>query len=135
KTSHNMESAADAANEIETLYQRLLHAFYEEEDREQANKVAERLETILAERPEFAGSIRAEEVRSLIAELRGDLDEAVRRRESEIDKIRQLHSLAMNKPAWDYVVRQYDYSDLSDRLDILATLYAEQGDLDRAVEL
>ena len=31
--------------------------------------------------------------------------------------------------------RQYDYSDLSDRLDILASLYAERGDLDRAVDL
>ena len=67
--------------------------------------------------------------------MRGDLAEAVRRRESEIGKIRQLHSLVEDKPGRDYVFRQYDYSDLSDRLDILATLYAEQGDLDRAVDL
>jgi hypothetical protein len=31
------------------------------------------------------------------------------------------------------VLRQYDYSDISDRYDLLATLFAEAGDLDRAV--
>lgn len=131
----NRSRQADSADDVETLYLDLLHSFYEEKDHERARGVAERLEAALAERPDFAGSIRGEEVRSLIAELRGDLAEAVRRRESEIEKIRQLHSLVEDKPGRDYVFRQYDYSDLSDRLDILATLYAEQGDLDRAVDL
>jgi len=135
RVTRGRKGEADAADEIETLYLELLRSFYEEEDRERARTVAERLEAALAERPDFAESIRAEEVRSLIAELRGDLNEAVQRRESEIDKIRQLHSLALNKPGQDYVFRQYDFSDLSDRLDILATLHAEQGNLERAVEL
>lgn len=135
KTSRGRNGPANAADEIETLYLELLHSFYEEEDREKARAVAERLEAMLAERPDFAGSIRAEEIRSLIAELRGDLAEAIRRRESEIGRIRQLHGLVADKPGRDYVFRQYDYGDLSDRLDILATLYAEQGDLDRAVDL
>ncbi len=126
---------AHSAHDIETLYLDLLHSFYEEEDHERSRDVAERLEAALAERPNFAGSIRGEEVRSLIAELRGDLAEAVRHRESEIEKIRQLHGLVEDNPGRDYVFRQYDYSDLSDRLDILATLYAEQGDLERAVEI
>ena len=50
-------------------------------------------------------------------------------------KIRHLHGLVKDNPGRDYVFRQYDYGDLSDRLDILATLYAEQGNLGRAVEL
>jgi hypothetical protein len=126
---------AEAADEIETLYQEFLRAFYEDEDRERARDVAVRLEVALQNRPEFAGSIRAEEIRSLLAELNGDYAEAIRRRESEIRKILELHSLAANKPSWKSVFRQYDYGDLSDRLDLLAALYADQGDLDRAVDV
>ena len=93
------------------------------------------MEAALARRSDYAGSIRAEEIRSLIAELQGDLAEAIHRRENEIEGIRQLHRLVEDKPGRDFVLRQYDCSDLSDRLDILATLYAEQGNLDRAVDL
>jgi hypothetical protein len=32
------------------------------------------------------------------------------------------------------VFRHYDYGDISDRLDLLAILYAEQGYLDRAIK-
>ncbi len=135
KVTRSRNHDAGAADEIERLYLELLHSFYEEEDRERAHKVADRLEAALAAQPEFVGSIRVEEIHSLIAELRGDLAEAVRRRESEIERIRQLHGLAVNTPGRDFVFRQYDYSDLSDRLDILATLYAEQSNFDRAVEV
>ena len=135
KTAGGRGQKTDPAGEMEALYQQLVQALYGDENRARALAVAENVEAFLTARPEFADSIRAEEVRSLIAEARGDLAEAIRRRESEIDKIRRLHGLAENKPGWDYVLRQYDYGDLSDRLDILASLYAEQADLDRAVEL
>jgi hypothetical protein len=121
------------ADDIEALYSELLHLFYDREDREQAEKLARRLEAALAAPPDIAGSIRAEEVRSLLAELRGDFAEAARSREAEIRKILELHLLSINTPNWPFVFRQYDYSDLSDRLDLLAILYAEQGDLERAV--
>jgi hypothetical protein len=123
----------DGADDVEALYSQLLHLFYDKADREQAETVARRLEGTLAARPDLAGSIRAEEVRSLLAELRGDLAEAARSREAEIRKILELHLLSVNTPSWPFVLRQYDYSDLSDRLDLLAILYADQGDLDRAV--
>jgi hypothetical protein len=81
----------------------------------------------------YAGSIREEEIRSLIAESRGDFAQAARSREAEIRKILQLHTLSVNTPGWEYVARQYDFSDVSDRLDLLAILYDELGDLDRAI--
>ena len=133
KVPRNRPVAAGTADEIEILYVDLLRSFYEEEDRERAKAVARRLEAALADHPEYAVSIRAEEIRSLLAELRGDLVEAIRNRESEIRKILELHSLSRDKPSWEFVLRQYDYSDISDRLDLLATLYADQGDLDRAI--
>jgi hypothetical protein len=123
----------DLPDEMEALYHALIEAFYEREDRERARTIAGKLEEALNNRPEVGDSIRGEEIRSLIAELNGNLREAIRRRESEIRKILELHSLGFGKPSWDYVFRQYDYSDVSDRLDILACLYENVGDWDLAI--
>jgi hypothetical protein len=119
---------------IEPLYLKFLRAFYEREDRAAAAEIAKKLESALRRQPKLARSIRGEEIRSLLAELRGDLTEAIRSRESEIRKIFELHSLSRSTPSWDYVLRKYNFTDLSDRLDLLAGLYAEQGDLRRAVD-
>jgi hypothetical protein len=127
--------AIDGAEDVEALYLEFLRFFYQAGDREQAAKIAPRLEEALRSQPDVSRSIRGEEVRSLLAELRGDLVEAIRCRESEIRKILELHGLALNRPAWAYVVRQYDYGDVSDRLDLLAGLYAEQGDLEWAIKV
>jgi tetratricopeptide (TPR) repeat protein len=134
KVSDKRHKATAAEDDVEALYHELLHWFYEKEDRERAQEVGARLEAALSRRPDVAASIRGEEIRSLLAELRGDLAEAARSRESEIRKILELHSLAANTPGWEYVLRQYDFRDVSDRLDLLAILYAEQGDLDRAID-
>src|SRR5262245_48245852 len=81
---------ADRTGDVETLHLELLHWFYEKADRKRAEPIARRLEAVLAERPDVAGSIRGEEICSLLAELRGDLTEAIRSRESEIRKILEL---------------------------------------------
>jgi hypothetical protein len=133
KVPRSRKPSSVTADEIETLYLDLLRSFYEEEDREQAERVATQLEAALAARPDAAASIRGEEIRSLLAELRGDLTAAICNRESEIRKIFELHSMATDMATRDYVFRKYDYSDISDRLDLLATLFANQGDLDRAI--
>jgi hypothetical protein len=133
KVSRNSPKTAVFADDLEKLYVDLLHWFYQKGDRERAGKIATRLQAILADRPDVANSIRGEEIRAILAELRGDLIEASRSRESEIRKILELHSVANGKPGWEFVLRQYDYSDVSDRLDLLAILYAEQDDLERAV--
>jgi hypothetical protein len=125
--------SSEQADDVEALYLELLRLFYKAEDRERAREPAARLEALLSDRPDVAGSIRGEEILSLIAELKGDLPEATRYRESEIRKILELHSFAWGKPYWDYVIRQYNYGDVSDRLDLLAELYADQGDWGRAI--
>src|SRR5262249_40617941 len=119
KVSNNRQKATTEEDETEVLYHELLHWFFEEEDRERALAVATRLEAALGHRPDVGASIRGEEIRSLLAELRGDLVEAIRSRESEIRKILELHSMAVNTPSWACVLRQYDFSDISDRLDLL----------------
>jgi hypothetical protein len=134
KATTKGRKATGPADDIEALYLELLRWFYDKGDRQRARKIAPRLEAALAKQPEAAASIRGAEIRSLLAELRGDFPEAVRCRESEIRKILGLHSMAVNTPGWDYVLRQYDHSDVGDRLDLLAMLYADQGDLERAVE-
>lgn len=118
---------------IESLYLDLLRSFYGDGDRKKARQIAARLSKALVASPEFNDSIRAEEVRSLIAELHGDLVAAIKSREAEIRKIFELHSLAINTPNWQHVFKLYDFSDISDRLDLLAILYDGAGDLDRAI--
>jgi len=121
--------------DTESLYQELLAAFYVKADRRRAKTIAKQLESHLLETPEYAQSIRGEEVRSIIAELRDDLSLAIQGREAEIRKILELHSLAINTPGWPYVFERYNFSDVSDRLDLLALLYDRRGDLDRAIEV
>jgi hypothetical protein len=132
--NYRTKSGADlATNEMDGLFLRLVKHCYVKKNRASAEKVALQIEKLLPAYPEFAGSIRGEEVRSLIAELRGDLLEAVRSREAEIRKILELHALSVNTPDWQYVSRQYDFTDVSDRLDLLAVLYDQMGELDRAI--
>lgn len=121
------------AGDAEALYLDLLTAFYEQEDRARARKIASRLEEALASSPDFAESIRGDEVRSLIAELRGDLTTAIRSREAEIRRILELQAATIGTPAWDSVAHHYDFSDVSDRLDLLAALYDRDGDTERAI--
>jgi hypothetical protein len=122
-------------HEFDDLYQEFLEQFYDKGNLAKAKRLAIRLEKLLSASDELAESIPGEEVRSLIAELRGNLAEAVQSREAEIRKILQMHALAANTPSWDYVSRQYSFNDVSDRLDLLAILYDEQGMLDRAISV
>ena len=133
KVRPNGRQLNSAKEDVESLYLAFLQKFYESGNRVQARKLAVRLEEALTAVPSYADSIRAEEIHSLIAELRGDFVQAARSREAEIRKILELHSLAVNTPHWKTVARQYDFSDVSDRLDLLAILYDSQGDLDRAI--
>jgi hypothetical protein len=133
KVRSNGNNVSRSTGDFESLYLELLKLYYEEGNREQARKVASRLDESLVASPEFAYSIRGEEVRSIIAELRDDLSEAIQSREAEIRKILELHTRALNSASWKYVSQQYDFSDVSDRLDLLAILYDKQGELHRAI--
>ncbi len=133
RANRNGTESVPSPREFELLYLSLVKLFYERNDRKQTQKIASRLESVLAASPDYSGSIRGEEIRSLIAEFRGDFAEAARSREAEIRKILELHALTANTENWKYVSRQYDFSDVSDRLDLLAILYDTQGKLDRAI--
>jgi hypothetical protein len=133
KPDRKVVSAAVDSCDLDALYVELLSSFYRLADRRRAKEIAVRLEQALNDSPEFAESIRGEEVRSLIFELRGDFEEAIRSREAEIRKILELHTLAVNTPSWEYVSGQYDFTDVSDRLDLLAVLYDRHGSTDRAI--
>jgi hypothetical protein len=126
--------SGDKASRLKKLHLELLTALYEDEDIERARSIGDRLEVLLSKNAKFAGSILIDEIHSLIAESRGDWGEAIRCREREIRKILELHNLATTKQDRPYVLGQYDHSDVSDRLDLLAMLYADQGDLGQAVE-
>lgn len=132
KTKHEHRAAAEA-DPVEDLYFEFLDVFYGEQNYVASERVAKRLEKAVAECPEENESIRGEEIRSLIAELRGDFQTAISSREAEIRKIFELHSISINTPGWDYVFSIYDFRDISDRLDLLALLYGHQGELDRAL--
>ena len=133
KIPRNRRAATNPVDDLEALHLELLRLYYDEGERNHTRDVADRLEAALLRLPETDDSIFAEEVRSLVAEVRGDLAEAIHSREGEVRKILELHSMTRGTPNWHYALRQYGYGDVSDRLDLLAILHAERGDLRRAV--
>jgi hypothetical protein len=120
---------------IETLYHRLLNSWYSKHDRTKALPIANRLEAALERVSTGRSSIKAAECRSLIAEVRGNLAEAIEQREKEIRLIRRLHNISLDTPGRDFVLRRYDLSDVSDRMDLLAMLYHDAGNLDKALQI
>ncbi len=126
-------SAGSSAEAVEPLYRDFLSAFYEKNERTRAESLAPRLELLLTEQADIACSIRGDEIRALLAELRGDQAEAILLRERELRRILQLHSVTVNKPEWDGTLLQYDHRDVADRIDLLGILYFENGDRDRAI--
>ena len=48
--------------------------------------------------------------------------------------IRRLYELSRGAPHEEVALRNYGYDDLSDRLDLLAVLYHDNGDLDKAIK-
>jgi hypothetical protein len=133
ETRPRRRTSAAAPDDIHALYLELLHRYFERGDRRGAARTAARLESALAGDPHASVSIRGDEIRSLIAELRGEIVEAIRFREGEIRKILELHSMARDTPSWPFILRRYDFGDVGDRLDLLANLYAKSGDRERAI--
>jgi hypothetical protein len=122
---------AEASEEMGYLYDKLVYWLYQRQDARRARPFAERLAQLLAKsRPE---SIFAEECRSLVAEAKGDFAKAIAHRENEIRLIRRLHKLSQNTANAEFVFRQYSHADLSDRLDLLAVLYHDSSQLDKAI--
>jgi tetratricopeptide (TPR) repeat protein len=122
-------------DEIEYLYQKLLHWLYEREDAGKAAPFAERLERLLITADPNHESVLGEECWSLIYETRGEMNKAIEHRENEIRLMRRLHELAGASKNKSIALAGRGYDDLSDRLDLLATLYHDRGDVDKAISL
>jgi hypothetical protein len=115
------------------LYEELLTSLYEHRNIRRARLLADQLETCLSRFNEEPASIHIEECRSLVCEAKGDLSCAIRHRENQIRLIRRLHEGVKGTKHENYIFGQYDYEDLSLALRLLAMLYHENGDLEKAV--
>jgi hypothetical protein len=127
-------SFADVADEIGYVYQKLVHWLCETPESAKTRRYAKRIKRLLRRDTTGPRSIFREECWSLACEAEKDYPAAIRHRENEIRLIRRLHEIT---PAADrhLVFIAYGYSDLSDRLVILASLYDAIGDTDRAMKI
>ena len=124
---------ANEWDEINYLYDKLLYWLYQREDAGKARPYAERLEQLLPRATPAHEAIFGEECWSLVYETKGDLPRAIRHREQEIRLIHRLHELSRKAPHEAFVLKAYGDDALSDRLDLLATLYHDSGHLDKAI--
>jgi tetratricopeptide (TPR) repeat protein len=120
-------------DEIDYLYDKLLYWLYQREDTNKARPFAERLEQLLPKASPDHQAIFGEECWSLAYEARQDLKKAIEHRENEIRLIRRLHAVSRNSVNKELLLTNYAYGDLSDCLDLLATLYRDDGNLDKAI--
>jgi tetratricopeptide (TPR) repeat protein len=124
---------ADAWDEVSYLYDKLLFWLYQRQDPRRARPYAERLAKLLPTVAPQHDAIFGEECWSLVFEATGDLANAIRHRENEIRLIRHLHAISQNAPHLRLATQGYGYGDLSDRLDLLAVLYHDSGNLEKAI--
>lgn len=123
-------------DEITYLYHKLLYWLYEREDARRARPYADRLQELLPKASPDHEAVFGEECWSLVYETRGNLRKAIEHRENEIRLIRRLYEIVRDAPDQAAIaLKNYGYSDLSDRLDLLAILYRGTGDLDRALAI
>src|SRR5262249_17804830 len=104
-------------------------------DTGKARPYADRLERLLNKVDPGRDAIFGEECRSLARETKKDYLGAIEHREKEIRLIRRLHKVAHGMRCEKAMLDDYGYSDLSDRLDLLATLYHARGDLNKAIKI
>ncbi len=121
-------------DEIDYLYHKLLYWLYDREDRRKARPFAERLEQLLKKASSDPEAIFGHECWALVYEFKEDMPKAIKQREEVVRLIRRLHDISRDTPHWDFIKNNaYDLGDLSDHLDLLATLYHDSGDVDRAI--
>lgn len=123
-----------AWDEIDYLYHKILFWFYDRGERQRAKRFSKRLKVLLRKVAADHEAILGESCRALVCELAGDLQEAIRHREKEIRQIHKLHRVSRDLPNYHLATQGYDVGDLSDRYDLLAILYHDTGDLERAIQ-
>ncbi len=129
----NRRKFVSAWDEIMYLRSKLLHWFYGlTYSRARARPFALRLEQLLRSARVGHGAIMAEECWSLVHEVKGDLRSAIKYRRSEIRLWKRFFSLPSFSPADAAIFG--DYSDLADRLILLAMLYSAADNKKRAIQ-
>jgi tetratricopeptide (TPR) repeat protein len=119
--------------EIDDLYHQLLYWYYDRENLPKARPVARRLERLLSE--VNSQTILGESAWSLVLESKGDLPGAIQHRQNEIGLMRRLLQISAKASDPKAVLKHYDFADLSDRLDLLAILYHDAGNLEQAIKV
>jgi tetratricopeptide (TPR) repeat protein len=120
-------------DQVGYLHDKLLYWLYAREDAGKARPYAKRLEKLLSRVASDHEAILGEECWSLVHETKGDLAKAIQYRTNEIRFIRRLQEISRNTPFEHYALKGYGYDDLSGRLDLLAVLYHDSGQLDKAI--
>jgi tetratricopeptide (TPR) repeat protein len=125
------------ATDLGKVYDRLVGCLYERQNAARARRYAKRLKQLVKAFDPNAESAYAQECLSLTFEAEGDREQAIRHRKNEIALIRRLHELAHGPDAahTDYILGQYSYADLRDRLELLAMLYHDNGDINNAINM
>jgi tetratricopeptide (TPR) repeat protein len=119
--------------EVNRVYDKILYYFYELGSHAKALAYTDKLHDLLSRLASDHDSIFGEECWSLLYELKGDLPTAIRHREREIELILKLWEISADTPGMDVALRAYGIAELADRFDLLAMLYHDAGDLDRAI--
>ena len=120
---------------IDDIYHQLLNWFYDKQNLQRARPIAKRLERLLSEVTSDQQTILGEGAWSTVLECKGDLVGAIKHRENEIRLMKRLFQISSKAPDPKAVLKHYDYPDLSDRLDLLAILYHDTGDLEQALRV
>jgi tetratricopeptide (TPR) repeat protein len=121
-------------DEIGYLYDKVLYWLYQRNRTSKAAPFVKRLTKLLSKADRDQESIFGQECRSLVCESNGDLEGAIKHRLDEIRKIRRLHTISIGKPNEEYVLSRYGFDALADRLDLLATLYYDNNQTEKAIK-
>lgn len=124
---------AGAWEEISYLRDKLLYWLYQRADTGKARRYAQRMERLLSRAAPDHDAVLGEECWALVYETKGDLGAAIQARENEVRQIRRLHELSHGASYEAIALKDYGYDDLSDRLDLLAGLYHDNGEFDKAI--
>jgi hypothetical protein len=119
--------------ELTYLYDKILYWFYDRGDRPRALEIRDSFERLLNAVASEHEAIFGEHCWSILHELDGDHRRAIEAREREIGLILKLREISKDTAGAEYVLRGYGIETLCDRLDLLAILYHESGDPDRAI--
>jgi hypothetical protein len=120
-------------DEINYLRDKLLYWLYARENTSRALPYARRLQRLLPKADPAHESIVASEAWSLAFEAEGRFPKAIERRENEIRLIRRLLDVSRGLANEQFILATYGFGELSDRLDLLAMLRHNHGDLDGAI--